>query len=109
MAMFNTDHSAPRAFPAAIALLLFSSSAWAGQGPEVFGIPVDFILFAMTLLGVALFHHHTLAVALTGLSTITLYKLAMTGFHGVAGLPGRDTAPRSRPCPAWGRGYSASP
>ena len=32
----------------------------------VFGIPVDFILFALTLLGVALFHHHTLPVALAG-------------------------------------------
>ena len=27
--------------------------------PNVAGIPVDFILFALTLLGVALFHHHT--------------------------------------------------
>ena len=35
--------------------------------PTVGGIPVDFILFALTLLGVALFHHHTLYVALTGL------------------------------------------
>ena len=41
------------------------------------GIPVDFILFGLTLLGVALFHHHTLAVALTGLAAITLYKLAL--------------------------------
>ena len=32
-------------------------------------MPVDFILFALTLLGVALFHHHTLKVALTGLVT----------------------------------------
>jgi Na+/H+ antiporter NhaD/arsenite permease-like protein len=42
-------------------------------------IPVEFILFAATLLGVALFHHHTLAVALTGLVCITAYKL-FTGF-----------------------------
>ncbi len=33
----------------------------------VFGIPVDFILFGLTLLGVAVFHHYTLQVALTGL------------------------------------------
>ncbi len=31
-------------------------------------IPVEFILFALTLLGVALFHHYTLQVALTGLA-----------------------------------------
>lgn len=52
------------------------------------GIPVDFILFGLTLLGVALFHHHTLAVALTGLATITLYKLIFTGFKFGAGLSG---------------------
>ena len=38
--------------------------------PEILGIPVDFILFALTLLGVAVFHHHTLRVALTGLAVI---------------------------------------
>jgi Na+/H+ antiporter NhaD/arsenite permease-like protein len=55
----------------------------------LFGIPVDFILFALTLLGVALFHHHTLPVALTGLAAIIVYKLAFTGFKfgvGFAGL-----------------------
>ena len=36
------------------------------------GVPIDFILFAATLLGVALFHHHTLKVALTGLAAITI-------------------------------------
>jgi Na+/H+ antiporter NhaD/arsenite permease-like protein len=53
------------------------------------GIPVDFILFALTLLGVALFHHYTLQVALTGLVTIIAYKLIFTGFKfgtGFAGL-----------------------
>jgi len=55
---------------------------------DLFGIPVDFILFALTLLGVALLHHHTLAVALTGLAAITLYKLAFTGFKFGAGLAG---------------------
>jgi Na+/H+ antiporter NhaD/arsenite permease-like protein len=54
----------------------------------VFGIPVDFILFALTLLGVALFHHHTLPVALTGLATITIYKLIFTGFKFGAGISG---------------------
>src|SRR5882672_9864628 len=54
----------------------------------VFGIPVDFILFALTLLGVALFHHHTLPVALTGLAAIIVYKLAFTGFKYGAGFGG---------------------
>jgi Na+/H+ antiporter NhaD/arsenite permease-like protein len=57
--------------------------------PALFGIPVDFILFGLTLLGVALFHRHTLQVALTGLVGITIYKILFTGFKtgpGVSGL-----------------------
>ena len=54
----------------------------------VFGIPVDFILFALTLLGVALFHHKTLQVALTGLAAIIVYKLVFTSFKHGAGLDG---------------------
>ncbi len=56
--------------------------------PQVFGVPVDFILFALTLLGVALFHHHTMRVALTGLVTITLYKIFFTGFKTGPGAIG---------------------
>ncbi len=55
---------------------------------HVFGIPVDFILFALMLLGVALFHHKTLQVALAGLAAIIVYKLVFTGFKHGAGLAG---------------------
>jgi Na+/H+ antiporter NhaD/arsenite permease-like protein len=55
---------------------------------EVFGIPVDFILFALTLIGVALFHRYTLQVALVGLAVVTVYKLGFTGFKTGAGLAG---------------------
>ncbi|MEA2836752.1 MAG: hypothetical protein QOD89_1302 [Bradyrhizobium sp.] len=54
----------------------------------VFGIPVDFILFALTLLGVALFHNYTLPIALSGLAAIIIYKLAFTGFKTGAGFAG---------------------
>jgi len=67
---------------------MFASHAHAAEAPALLGIPVEFILFALTLLGVALFHHHTLAVALSGLFTITLYKLLVTGFHTGTGLAG---------------------
>jgi Na+/H+ antiporter NhaD/arsenite permease-like protein len=60
----------------------------AGDAPAVGGIPVDFVLFAITLLGVAVLHHHTLAVALTGLASITVYKLIYTGFKDGPGLGG---------------------
>src|SRR3954451_7461373 len=52
------------------------------------GIPVDFILFALTLIGVALLHHYTLQVALTGLAAIVAYELIFTGFKFGAGFAG---------------------
>ena len=64
------------------------TQAAGGDGPALFGIPLDFILFACTLLGVALFHGHTLRVALIGLSTIVVYKLIFTGFKTGAGIAG---------------------
>ncbi len=45
------------------------------------GIRIEFLLFGMTLLGVALFHHYTLLVALTGFIAIVGYKLALTSFN----------------------------
>src|SRR5262245_4055248 len=55
---------------------------------RLLGIPVDFILFGLTLLGVALFHHHTLPIALVGLLAVTGYKVAFTGFKFGTGLAG---------------------
>ncbi|WP_301102787.1 citrate transporter [Propionivibrio sp.] len=80
-----------RAWVAALVLSMIALPAWAGELVMVAGIPLDFILFALTLLGVALFHNYTLYVGLTGLLTITLYKLIFTGFKtgdGMAGLAG---------------------
>ena len=56
--------------------------------PTLLGIPLGFLFFATTLLGVALFHHHTLKVAVSGLAVITLYKLLVTGFGATPGLAG---------------------
>ena len=52
------------------------------------GIPVEFVLFALTLLGVAVLHHHTFAVSVSGLAAITAYKLVFAGFKTGPGLPG---------------------
>src|SRR6476646_5826935 len=52
------------------------------------GVPADFVLFGLTLAGVALFHHHTLQVALIGLAVIVLYKLGFTGFKTGPGFGG---------------------
>ena len=56
--------------------------------PTLLGVPIDFILFAAILLGVALFHHHTLRVALIGLAVIVAYKLFVTGFKSGPGFDG---------------------
>ena len=52
------------------------------------GFPVEFLLFGLTLLGVALFHGRTLAVALIGLAAVTAYKLLFSDFHGMPGWHG---------------------
>ena len=56
---------------------------------QVLGVPVEFVFFGLTLIGIALFHRLTLPVALAGLAVITIYKLAYAGFAfgpGVRGL-----------------------
>jgi Na+/H+ antiporter NhaD/arsenite permease-like protein len=76
---------------AAVVLLAASpalAQTTAARPVYVFGIPVDFILFALTLVGVAVFHHKTLQVALAGLAAIVLYKFVFTGFKHGTGFTG---------------------
>jgi Na+/H+ antiporter NhaD/arsenite permease-like protein len=42
------------------------------------GIPVEFFLFGLTLMGVAVFHHRNFEVAAVGLAVILAYKLLFT-------------------------------
>jgi Na+/H+ antiporter NhaD/arsenite permease-like protein len=62
--------------------------------PHLFGIPIEFFLFAMTLLGVALFHKHTMYVALTGLIVIIAFKYFTVHdfslIHHLAGFEGDE-------------------
>lgn len=51
-------------------------------------IPLELWMFAATLAAVAIFHRHTLGVALTGIAAIAVYKVAFTGFKTGDGLPG---------------------
>src|SRR5256885_13912759 len=67
---------------------LFAGALLIAVGCIALGVPVDFVLFALTLAGVALFHHHTLQVALIGLAVIVLYKLGFTGFKTGPGFGG---------------------
>jgi len=68
---------------------LFAGAVVVAGTVAALGVSFDFVLFGLTLAGVALFHRHTLQVALTGLAAVTLYKLGFTGFKtgpGVGGL-----------------------
>src|SRR5437868_11110933 len=54
-------------------------------------VPLDFIFFALVLVGIAVLHRQTLQVALVGLGVVCVYKIAFTGFAqgpGLAGLAG---------------------
>ena len=69
----------PKIFvPILIAMALLSPMllmAGSHEGIALAGIRLEFILFGLTLIAVALFHEHTFWVAIAGLSTIVLYKL----------------------------------
>jgi len=68
---------------------LFAAAIAVAVAAAALGVPIEFVLFGLTLAGVALFHHHTLQVALSGLAAIVLYELVFTGFKtgpGFAGL-----------------------
>ncbi len=95
--MLTAGRVAPRKLTAVVPALWLAccgAPAWAadaGAGaskPELVGIPVEFLLFAATLLGVAIFHHHTLRVALCGLAAVVGFKFLFTGFNAGAGVAG---------------------
>lgn len=70
-------------FPVVLLLMLLMSqvlSAADGSMPAISGIRIEFILFALTLIGVAVFHHKTMYVALIGLAAILLTKYVFTDF-----------------------------
>jgi Na+/H+ antiporter NhaD/arsenite permease-like protein len=58
-------------------LAMAQDVAVAASYPMVGPIRVEFILFALTLLGVALLHNHTLKVALVGVSAVLAFKLLL--------------------------------
>jgi Na+/H+ antiporter NhaD/arsenite permease-like protein len=65
---------------------VFARSSFAG--PMIAGVPGEFILFAIVLLGVALFHRHTFPIAAGGATVIALYKISFSPFAIGAGLSG---------------------
>ncbi len=59
---------------AAMAAVVAAAKLAGGTPPELLGVRAEFILFGLTLLGVALLHHRTFEVAVTGLGFILLLK-----------------------------------
>ncbi len=59
----------------ALPSLALAQEAVATSYPSLGPVRFEFIFFALTLLGVALFHNHTLKVALVGLGSLLLFKL----------------------------------
>jgi len=51
-------------------------------------VPVDFLLFAAILAGIAFFQDQTFRVAVGGLVVVALYKILFTGFSQGAGIAG---------------------
>src|SRR5690242_7908284 len=67
---------------------LFAGALVFGGAAAGLGAPIDFVLFGLMLAGIALYHRHTLRVALTGLAAIVVYELATGGFGTEPGLSG---------------------
>lgn len=72
-----------RVFAALGALL--AATAAAAASPMIGPVPVDFILFAAVLVGVAVFNEHSLRVSLIGVVVIWFYKIFIAGFAATGG------------------------
>jgi len=66
-----------------------SFAAVPGTVPSLFGIRLEFIVFALTLVGVAVFHNKTMIVALTGLAVLLVVKYSfMPGYSFIEHIAG---------------------
>lgn len=68
--------------------LAAGGAASAFAGPSLGPVPVEFVLFAGVLAGVALFHAATLQIAVAGMVVISLYKILWSPFRAGAGIGG---------------------
>lgn len=73
---------------AALPLSIAAFPANAGEFDAIAGVPFDFVLFGLILLGITLLHRHTLAVGLAGLVAIACYRLISGGFSEGSGMAG---------------------
>ena len=77
---------------ASLLVPVFPISALAAEplfaGPSIGPVPVEFILFGLVLLGVAVAHLYTLEIALAGAAGIALYKILVSPFATGTGVGG---------------------
>ena len=52
------------------------------------GIPLEFLIFALTLAGIVFSHTHALKIAVGGMCVLVIYELLFSSFRGVAGAAG---------------------
>ena len=71
---------------AAIAVIACGIMIAGGSAGQLLGIPVEFWLFALMLLGVATLHEHALWVSVTGLLVILCYEAFVTQFPTGRGI-----------------------
>jgi len=48
-------------------------------GPAPFGVPIEFVAFALVLLGIAIFHRRSFEVAVGGFAVLLIYKMSLSG------------------------------
>jgi hypothetical protein len=77
-----------RALVQVLGLCLIPAIAIADDAASSSSIPVEFMLFGLTLLGIAVFNRHTLLIGLGGLVAISVYKILVTGFKTGPGIEG---------------------
>ena len=76
------------ALTAGVPGLALASAEVPFAGPSLGPVPLEFIFFACVLAGVALFHQHTLRIAVGGAIFISIYKVLFSPFKLGAGLGG---------------------
>ena len=69
------SYALPLGIGLGLATLLGAVAQQEGNVASLFGIPVAYMLFLVTLLGVAVFHAHALQVALAGAGTLVAFSL----------------------------------
>ena len=90
-AVSRVDRSLKIGGVALMAVVVVAALFFGGAPPKLFGISAGFILFGITLLGVALLHHRTFEVGVTGLVFILALKLLTD--PGFERIPTREERP----------------